>query len=94
MMWGKITLRVQLNLKVFFQPQLPQTASHNMSSLSQFQHVPQKVPSVYSVGQKGPASVSQTGSQSVQTPHNLPSVYGVGQNYNTSAAQPSSSFQP
>ncbi len=49
---------------------------------------------VYSVGQNDPATVSQAGSQSVQTPHNLLSVYGVGQNYITSATQPQSVFQP
>ncbi len=86
-------LRLYLRLAVF-QPQLTQTASHNMPSVSQVQHVPQNVSSVYIVGQNGPASESQTGSQTVQTPHNLPSVYGVGQNYITSAAQPQSIFQP
>ncbi len=77
----------------------------NTQTVSQFPNVHQNVhaglmshnynvPSVYNVGQNIPASVSQTGSQSVQTPHNLPSVYGVGQNYITSAAQPQSVFQP
>ncbi len=48
----------------------------------------QNVPSVYSLGQNGPASVShfqhfsQTGSHNVQTPHNynVPNVYSVGLN--------------
>ncbi len=48
----------------------------------------QNVPSVYSMGQNCPASVShfqhfsQTGSHNVQTPHNynVRSVFGVGQN--------------